>query len=120
MVKNVQGLQHVAREAARVAAVGASPSRIDAYIDSCAPAMNTDQITRSYARRSWDQAAGTWSAWVPLGTDGLANDAESGDQVRVTLDYSHPLVAGSLFADALNASDDNRVTLTASVVSLRE
>ncbi len=120
LVRSSLGINHVANEAARIAAVGAVPATIDAHMASSAPGMNSQEITRTYSRRSWDSATATWSGWSTLGSNGTGNDAVAGDQIRVSLQYPHQLILRGLLGPALGASEDNTVTLSATVVTLRE
>ncbi|MGD9495785.1 MAG: TadE/TadG family type IV pilus assembly protein [Armatimonadota bacterium] len=120
LVRASAALNHAASEAVRAAAVGATPATLDSRIATNATGIDEQLITHTYRRRSWDTAAAAWGPWVTLGTNGTYNDAVAGDQVQVDLQYPHKLIMGGLLGSALGASDDNRLTLTASAIILRE
>jgi hypothetical protein len=89
MVKDVVGLNQAAREGARVAAVGATPTTLDNRVIATAPGIPGDQIVTLYEYRSYDEDTGTWSSWTALGTVDGENDASAGDQIKVSLVYPH-------------------------------
>ncbi len=120
MVKDVVGLNQAAREGARVAAVGGTPTTLDARVIAAAPTLDGEKIVTLYERRSYDQATGTWSSWTVLGTSEGENDAAEGDQIRVTLTYPHPLVTGRLFSGLADDPENGTITLRAAIIMLRE
>ncbi len=120
MAKQSHSLNHVAREMARVASIGAPNSQISAHMAAVAPGLDCDRIGSSIQYRAWEEGAGTWGAWTTLTDDGVENSASSGDQIRVKLTYSYQLATGGMLADTLNASADNVVTVNATIVSMRE
>ena len=120
MAKESASLNHFARESARVAATGATISRIQAHLADVASGLDADRMTTSIDYRAWDEATGTWGSWTTLSDDGSQNLAYTGDQIRVHLEYSYELATGRLLANTLNASEDNTVTIDATIVSMRE
>lgn len=120
MAKQVHSLNHIAREAARIASTGATTSRIQAHMVDVAPAMDPEQVEATVQYRGWDEQTGTWGSWVTLVDDGAENAAASGDQIRVGLRYSYELATGGLLAGLLGASEDNTMTIDAAIVSMRE
>src|SRR5690554_5611633 len=107
MAKQAHSLNHVAREAARIASTGATNARIAAHIADVAPGMNAGQIEATLEQRTWDPQSNTWGSWSSLTDDGVENSAGTGDQIRVSLQYSYTLITGGLMASVLNASEDN-------------
>jgi len=120
MAKQSQALSHVAREAARVAATGATIGRIQAHTAGVAPSLDPRNIQTSIEYRHWDDAGGAWGSWTTLVDDGVENTAATGDQIRVGLQYSYELATGGLLAGLLNASEGNLVTVGSTIVSMRE
>ncbi|MCD6362067.1 MAG: pilus assembly protein [Armatimonadetes bacterium] len=120
MVKDVVGLNQAAREAARVAAVGGTPSTLDARVREAAPTINGDNIVTLYERRTFNEDTGTWTEWTALGVSDGENDAAQGDQIKVTLTYPHPLATGALFSGLADNPDEGTITLKASIIMLRE
>jgi hypothetical protein len=120
MVKDVVGLNQAAREGARVAAVGATPATLDNRIGGSAPGIPSDQIVTLYERRSYDQDTGAWSSWTALGTLDGENDADGGDQIKVSLTYPHPLVTGQLFSGLADNPEQGTIDLHAAIIMLRE
>jgi Flp pilus assembly protein TadG len=120
MVKNRAELGQAAREAARLAAVGATPTRMDAGVQSALATIPADDVQATYEYRPWDEDASSWGSWTTLGTDGDHNNAETGDQVRVRLNYQHPLLVPGLMGPVLSADENGERQLSASSVMMRE
>ncbi len=120
MVRSSSSLGHVARDVARIASVGAAPSRIASHVHETSAGLIDESLTVNVDHRSWDEESGTWGSWTTLTGDAYGNAAQSGDQIRVQLDYEHLLATGSLLADVFSASEDNTVALDSTVVSVRE
>lgn len=120
MARSSMALSQVGREAARAASVGAAPTRLHSLIGEVSTGLNSDRLTIALECRSLDEQTGAWGNWTTLSGDGAQNSALSGDQVRIVLTYRHLLATGSLLADVLGASEDNVVTLSSTVVSVRE
>jgi len=120
MVKDVVGLNQAAREGARVAAVGATPTTLNNRVVSAAPTIQGANIVTLYERRSYNEDTGTWSEWTALGTVDGENDAAQGDQIKVTLTYPHPLVTGRLFSGLADDPEQGTITLRAAIIMLRE
>ncbi len=120
MVKDLVGVNQAAREGARSAAVGATPTTLDARIAGAAPTINTDTLAIQYHYRSFDEGAGSWSSWQTLGTDGSENNAQPGDQLRITVQYPHQLVTGGLFAGLADDPESGTITLNTAIVMQRE
>jgi Flp pilus assembly protein TadG len=124
MVKDLVGVNQAAREGARAAAVGAIPSEIETRIIESAPTIDTSLLTRQYEYRSYSSSSG-WTEWATLGTyvadNGMTeNNAEAGDQIRVTLTYPHQLVTGGLFASLADDPESGAITLHTAIVIRRE
>jgi len=120
LVKDRAELAAAAREAARQAAIGAVPSRINAEVDANTSTINDSEVTRVFRFRNWDSGSGTWGAWQTLLADGSENNAEQGDQVQISLTYGHPLLVPGLMGPVLNADEDGRVTMSVSTIMMRE
>lgn len=124
VIKDYLGINQAAREAARIAAVGASMGTIDARLDGSAPTIDTSEITRTFEYRTFSDSAGTWSAWLPLANVGSGSDTQNcapeGAQVRVSLSYPHALLTGPLFARLADDPDTGSIILTAAMVMRRE
>jgi len=120
LVKDRAELAAAAREAARQAAIGALPSRINAEVDANTSTINDAEVTRVFRFRNWDDASGTWGAWQALAADGSENNAGQGDQVQISLTYGHPLLVPGLMGPVLNADDSGRVTMAVSTIMMRE
>ena len=120
MVKDLVGINQAAREGARSAVVGATPTTLDARIGGAAPTIDATTLSIQYDYRSFDESAGTWSSWQTLGVDGSENNAEPGDQIRVSIDYPHQLATGGLFAGLVNDPENGTMTLSTAIVMQRE
>ncbi len=120
MVKDLVGVNQAAREGARSAAVGATPSTLDTRIAGAAPTINGADLSITYDYRAFDESTGTWGSWTTLGTDGGENNAEAGDQIRITINYPHQLVTGGLFAGLADDPETGTVTLNTAIVMQRE
>lgn len=120
MVKDLVGVNQAAREGARSAAVGATPTTLDARIAGAAPTINAGNLTAVYEFRSFDESTGSWGSWQTLGVDGHENNAEAGDQIRVTIQYPHQLVTGGLFAGLADDPENGTITLNTAIVMQRE
>ncbi len=120
LVKDRAELAAAAREAARQAAIGSVPARINAEVDANTSTINDAEVTRVFRFRGWDSDSGTWGAWQPLVADGSENNAEQGDQVQISLTYGHPLLVPGLMGAMLNADDSGRVTMSVSTIMMRE
>jgi Flp pilus assembly protein TadG len=119
LFKDSLSLNSACREAARVAAVGATTSDIAARARAAATTLNPANVTVTSQYRTY--SGGVWSAWTALGDNaaGTANSAPSGAQVKITLTYPHQLVTGALFA-SLATPGTNKVTIRGSMVMMRE
>lgn len=120
LAKQSQSLNHVARETARVATTGAPVSRIQSRMADVAPAIDAQRITATIEYRAWDSHTGAWGGWMTLADDGETNIAQTGDQIRIALEYSHQLATGGLMGAVLNASEDHTVAINATIVTMRE
>jgi Flp pilus assembly protein TadG len=120
MVKDLVGVNQAAREGARSAAVGATPSTLDTRIANAAPTIQESDLNNTYEYRSFDESSGTWSSWQTLGVDGNENNAEAGDQIRISINYPHQLVTGGLFAGLADDPQQGTVTLSTAIVMQRE
>ena len=120
IVKDMVGLNQAAREGARTAAVGATPTTIDSRIAASAPTIDTGQITELYEYRSYDQDTSSWGDWTVLGVDGEYNNAAEGDQIRISLQYPHQLVTGGVFASLADDPENSTITLSTAIAMRRE
>lgn len=120
MVKDLVGINQAAREGARCAAVGAVPATITARIAAAAPTINAADLQVQYHYRHFNSDTHSWGAWTPLGSDGLENTAQPGDQIRVTINYPHRLVTGGLFAGLADDPSTGTITLNTAIVMQRE
>jgi len=120
LVRSCIAVNHVANEAARMASVGALPSQITARIPITARNISYALITARYEVRRWDVMTQKWSAWQTLGTRGPLNDASTGDEIRVVIDYPHELLVPGVTASLLHADANNDVALSSTVITVRE
>jgi len=120
LVKDMVGLNQAAREGARSAVVGAKPADLDNRIAGSAPTISTTSITKLYEYRSYDSDTGSWSSWTVLGVDGDENNAQEGNQIRVSLQYPHQLVTGGLFASLADDPEQRTITLRTAIIMRRE
>jgi Flp pilus assembly protein TadG len=120
MVKNRAELGQSARESVRLAAVGATPSRMTTGLNSNLNTIDSNNVSVTYEYRTWDENSGAWGSWTTLGSDGTNNNASVGDQIRVRVTYSHPLLFPSVMGPAIDANEDGTKDLSASVVMMRE
>lgn len=120
LVKDRAELGQAAREAVRMAAVGATPSRMTDAVNASLATLPQAEVTREYDYRSWDEDAAAWGAWTTLGTDGTENNAGQGDQIRVRLNYGHRILVPGIMGPVLNADENGKVALSAASVMMRE
>lgn len=120
MVNSLVGVNQAAREGARSAAVGATPDTLQARILSAAPTINTADLNITAEYRRFNETTGAWTDWQLLGTSEGENNARSGDQIRISVAYPHPLVTGSLFAGLADDPDNGTITLHTAIVMQRE
>ena len=120
MVKDLVGVNQAAREGARSAAVGATPATLNTRIAGSAPTINADNLDITYEFRTFDEASGSWGSWQTLGVDGSENNAKSGDQIRISIQYPHQLVTGGLFAGLADDPENGTITLSTAIVMQRE
>ncbi len=121
MLKDVMVLNSAAREAARSAALGATNTEIVNRAIAAATTINIANLTAQLDYRTYSY--GAWSAWTPLTTVGGSsqNSAPSGAQIRVILNYPHPLIAGRIFTSMLASNTSaNTASLRATMVMMRE
>jgi Flp pilus assembly protein TadG len=91
-----------AANGARVASLGAATSTIQSNVTSVGQ-LQPANMSIALDYQTMD-SAGKLSAWSTLTNSGSQNAAPSGSQVRVTLNYTHPLVMGALFSNAFGSS----------------
>lgn len=120
MVKDLVGVNQAAREGARSAAVGATPSTLTTRIGGAAPTINASDLNITYDYRAFDENTGSWGSWQSLGVDGSENNAQAGDQIRITIQYPHQLVTGGLFAGLADDPENGTITLNTAIVMQRE
>lgn len=120
--KDMLTLNQAAREASRTAAVGKSTSEIVSKMTAAAATLRTGDITYYLERGVYNGSTGAWT-YTTLGdtaTTPVRNDALSGDQVRVRLEYPHRLVTGGLFSRLANAQNGTAIRLRGTMVMRRE
>ncbi len=120
LIKNRAELGQAAREGARLAVVGATPTRITIGVNGSVSTIPVGEMTREYNYRSWDEGSGTWGSWQTLGVSDSENNAASGDQIQITLSYDHQLLIPGLMGPVLGADENGRVNLAATSVMMRE
>ena len=119
MLKDVMVLNSAAREAARSASLGATTTDIGNRAVAAAATINTANLTKTVDYRTY--ASGAWSAWTTLTNSGTQNVAPTGAQIRVILNYPHPLIAGRIFTSMLATnSTTNTTNLRATMIMMRE
>ncbi len=120
IVKDVMGINQAAREGARAAVVGATPSIIDVRINGAAATLDVNQLTKLYEYRHLYEDTATWGEWTVLGTCDGDNNAVDGDQIRVSIDYTHQLVSGGLFSGLADNPEEGTMTLSSAIIMRRE
>ena len=121
ILKDVMVLNSAAREAARAASIGATNADTVSRASAAATTINTANLTVQLDFRTF--ASGVWSAWTPLTTASGAsqNSAPTGSQIRVVLNYPHPLIVGRLFTSLLATNQTaNTMSLRATMTMMRE
>ncbi len=113
-------LNDLGRQAARIAAKGATPEEIDATIDAAETRLDPLRLGRSYEYAPYNPETCTWGEWRPLGSKGTFNNATDRDRVRVCLSYAHHPVGGYLFGLLSDDSEGDSVVLRSRVVMRRE
>jgi len=121
LFRDVLGLRQAAREGVRIAAAGATTTEIIDRIESSSPLQRTEQFDISLEYRLYASGWGEWYTLGDIGSGSTAqNNAPSGAQVRVAIDYPHPLVTGGLFSGLADSPDSQTVTLRTQAVMRRE
>jgi len=113
-------LGQVAREGARIAAVGGTPDRITAAIYANTTTVTDAELTVVYRYRTWDSSGSSWGGWSTLGADGDQNTAQRGDQIQIKLEYPHKLLVPGLMGPVMGADENGRVNVSANSVMMRE
>jgi Flp pilus assembly protein TadG len=120
MVKDLVGVNQAAREGARAAAVGATPTSLNARVAGSAPTIDAEQLSMTYEYRAFDEDSSTWGSWQTLTVVDGENSAQPGDQIRVSVSYPHQLVTGGLFSGLADDPENGTVTLSTAIVMQRE
>ena len=81
--------------------------------------LHTDGVVALCEYRTFNEETEAFGAWTALGSDGEVNNAAAGDQVRVTLHYSHELLTG-LFPGMTDGAGTDTLSLDASTTMRRE
>ncbi len=115
--KDLLLIHQSAREGARVAAVGATTSEIAARIADSLPTLTVDNLTTALEYRTYEDG---WSAWATLGDYDGENDAPANAQIRISLNYVHPLACGPFFARLFGAPGATSMDLATGMVMCRE
>ena len=105
-------VDQAAREAVRSLAVGSAPSVAANRAITAATGL-TLTGANVQLQRSHPDANGNPTSWVTVGVSGTGNDATTGDFVRATITYNHPLLTSLVFTGGTR-------TLTAALVMRRE
>ncbi len=115
MMKDYLVVNQAAREGARSAALGSNTSSICIHVKNAASSLDSSKITFTLQKLP----PGT-TTWLTLGntTDGLHNDSQFQDQVKVKLVYAHTLVTGSFFS--WMASGGSSINIHGDMVMMRE
>jgi len=119
MTDQVVELSRVAREAARGASTGWTPTQIDAYLEDLEN-IDPQELTATCEYQQLDKTTGTYGSWLHLGSIGPCNNARCGDRVRVRLQYSHRLISGGFFAGLADDVDAQTTTLAAAATLRRD
>lgn len=101
-------LGQAAREAARSAALGSTTSTVTARAVSA-----SNGLPLTAASVTLERSGDGGSTWTALTDNGTTNAAGTGDLVRATVTYAHPLLTSYVFAGGSK-------TLTARAVMRRE
>lgn len=120
LVSATAALNDVAVEGAQVAALGATPARIERAVVDSSSRIDADQVYTATWRRAPNGRQDESSVWHILADTGVENDAAAGEQIRVELTYSHRLLLGGLSGPFLGAAEDNTVRLTARAEVVRK
>lgn len=122
--KDLLLLHQAAREGARVAAVGATTSEIETRILGSTSQLNltAEDITpqQSTSPAEFRTYNAGWSNWGALGDYEDENNAPSNAQIRISIEYDHPLVCGGLFGRLTDNPGAEYFTLTTNMVMSRE
>lgn len=111
-------VSHACTEGARVAGIGETTTGVDAVIADHTVMLYGENLDVSCSYRSWIGAG--WSSWQTL-TDGVSqNSASTGDEVRISVVYTHPLIAGGFFPGLADEPGGNSIELDASRITRRE
>jgi len=113
----IMQLHNMAREGARLAAVGGQPAAVATRINS-AGTLKTADVTQTLQYRV--MAGTTWTGWTTLTAGSTLNNAPSGAEVRVKLDYAYHLATGTMFSTLGNNHAGTVRTLHASAIMRRE
>lgn len=114
IMKDSMTLNQAAREGVRSASVGSPTATVTSRVEGAAVTLTASKLSTSIQSRTSPTAS-----WSSLGnsSDGTANAAQAGDQVRVTVTYPHSLITGKLFSWK---SGGSTVTLSGDMVMRRE
>ena len=120
MVNAYMQVRTVAREGARVAAVGRIPADVDARATAVAAALNRTHMTVTKQYRTY-LGSGSWGEWKELVPDGAgSNTAPAGSHIRVTVTYVHRLLMPGMFRVLADGHTGVNKTITSRVVMRRE
>ena len=86
-------LAQAAREAARSASLGSATSTVITRTENTASGLSL-----SSGNITLEKSADNGTTWTTLGNIGTVNDAVTGNMVRATITYSHPLVTSLVFS----------------------
>ena len=111
-------IKAVAREGARAAAMGVSPTIVGTRVDAMTLGLDEDemQVILQWRVLPIDGSPG---GWAPLVGNGDENTVPQGSEIMALVLYEHPLVMPGLFGQLLGAHDGKK-ELQARLVMLRE
>ena len=115
--KDTLVLSQSAREGARTAGVGSPVATVSSRVGAAAVTVSRARITTTCAYRTISN--GVWSNWYTLTDSGDTNAAPSGAQIKVTVQYPHPLITGVLSSQLPNVSN-GCISLASTAIARRE
>ncbi len=119
LFKDLLMLNNAAQEGSRAGALGATTVTIGDTVLSAATGLATENLSVTQEYGIYNEETQIWT-WMTLGDHEYFNDAPTGAQIRITLDYPHTLVTAGLFPQLGDEEGGGTVTLAAASVMRRE
>lgn len=123
MMGHVLSLKQAAREGARLATIGATPTAIAQRVRDNATMLDVTNLSIDVQCKP-EGAPNHMDFWEPLDVTGSGADAHNtappGSDLRVKLTYPHQLITGGIFARLADSPDSRTITLAAAVIMRRE